>query len=67
MSWQPANATVAWPAGFSTQATANDGYGFVMTGANLTAQSLSSLSAQTVTLSASQATVPTLQIAVVVA
>jgi hypothetical protein len=38
-----------------------------MAGANLTAQSLSSLSAQTVTLSASQATVPTLQIAVVVA
>ena len=67
MSWQPANATVAWPAGFSTQATANDGYGFVMAGANLTTQSLSSLSAQTATLSASQAVVPTLQIAIVVA
>jgi len=65
MSWQPANATVAWPTGYSTQATANDGYGFIMAGANLTAQSLSSLSAQTVTLSAAQATVPTLQIAVV--
>ena len=64
MSWQPANATVSWPAGYSTQATATDGYGYVAAGANLTAQTLSSLGAQTVTLSASQAVLPTLQLAI---
>jgi hypothetical protein len=66
MSWQPANATVTWPTGYAIQATANDGYGFVAAGANLTTQQVSNLSGQTVTLSASQATVPTLQIAVLV-
>ena len=64
MSWQPANATVTWPTGYSLQATANDGYGFVTVGANLTTQSVSSLPAQVATLSASQAVVPTLQLAI---
>ena len=50
--------------GYSLQATANDGYGFVTVGANLTTQSVSSLPAQVATLSASQAVVPTLQLAI---
>ncbi|HZR39500.1 MAG TPA: choice-of-anchor D domain-containing protein [Ktedonobacteraceae bacterium] len=66
MSWQPVNATVNWPAGYTLQATDNDGYSSVMVGANLTAQTASSLGAQTATLSVSQAVVPTLQIAVLV-
>ena len=66
MSWQPTNATVTWPAGYTLQATANDGFGFVTVGANLTSQTVSSLSAQTSTLSASQAVVPTLQLAILV-
>jgi hypothetical protein len=66
MSWQPVNAVVSWPAGYSAQATANDGYSFVAVGANLTPVSVSSLSAEKVTLSVSQAVVPALQIAVLV-
>ena len=66
MSWQPINATVNWPADYTLQATANDGYGFVTVGANLTLQTVTSLSVQTATLSASQAVVPTLQIAIFV-
>ena len=66
MSWQPANATVTWPASYTLQATANDTYSFVAVGANLTSQTASSLSAQTATLSVSQAVVPTLQIAILV-
>jgi hypothetical protein len=66
MSWQPTNASVTWPAGTTLQATANDGYGFVAVGANLSPQTGTSLSAQTILLSASQAVVPTLQIALLV-
>ena len=64
MSWQPIDTTLTWPSGYSAQATANDTYGFVMVGANLTPQTVSSLAAQTVKLSASEAVVPTLQVAV---
>jgi hypothetical protein len=64
MSWQPNNTTVGLPAGYTMQATANDGFGFVMAGANLTPQTVSSLSAQTATLSAAEDVVPTLQIAI---
>lgn len=66
MSWQPTAATVTWPTGYTLQATATDGYGYVAAGANLTAQSAASLSAQTATVSTSQAVVPTLQIALIV-
>jgi hypothetical protein len=66
MSWQPVSATITWPTGYAAQATATDGYGFVAAGANLTTQSVSSLSAQTATFSASQAVIPTLQIALLV-
>jgi Abnormal spindle-like microcephaly-assoc'd, ASPM-SPD-2-Hydin len=64
MSWQPVNATVTWPTGYALQATANDSYSYVTVGANLTSQTVSSLSAQTATLSGSEAVVPTLQIAI---
>jgi hypothetical protein len=66
MSWQPSNATIGWPAGYSTQATSTDTYGYVAVGANLTPASVSSLSGGKVTLSVAQAVVPTLQIAVLV-
>ncbi len=65
-SWQPTNATETWPTGYTLQATANDGYGYVAVGANLTSQNVSSLGAQTVKLSAGQSVVPTLQIAIFV-
>jgi hypothetical protein len=66
MSWQPTTATVTWPAGVTLQATANDGYGFVAVGANLVPKTVAGLGAQNVTLSAAQAVVPTLQIALLV-
>lgn len=66
MSWQSANATVTWPTGYSLQATANDTYSYVTVGANLTPQTVGNLSAQTTTLSVSEAVVPTLQIAILV-
>lgn len=65
-SWQPTSTTVNWPASYALQATANDGYGYVAIGANLTPQTVTSLSAQAATLSASQAIMPTLQIAILV-
>jgi hypothetical protein len=66
MSWQPANAAVTWPTGCVLQATATDTYGYVAVGANLTPQTVSALNAQTVTLSTSQAVIPTLQVAIAV-
>jgi hypothetical protein len=66
MSWQPTTTTVTWPSGYTAQASANDGYGFVAVGANLTNQTASSLGAQAATFSVTEAVVPTLQIAVLV-
>jgi hypothetical protein len=66
MSWQPASATVTWPAGYAAEATATDGYGYVAVGADLSSQQTSSLSAESARLSTSQAVVPALQIAVLV-
>jgi hypothetical protein len=64
MSWQASNATAGWPAGFSLLSSANDGYSWVAVGANLTTQTVSSLAAQTVSLSTPQVAVPTLQVAI---
>lgn len=64
MSWQPASATITWPSGYSLQGMATDTYGFVAVGANLTAQSVSSLPSLTATFSTSQAVIPTLQVAI---
>lgn len=66
MSWQPVSTTLALPTSYTLQATANDSYSYVTAGANLTAQTVSSLSTQTATLSVSEAVVPTLQIAILV-
>jgi Abnormal spindle-like microcephaly-assoc'd, ASPM-SPD-2-Hydin len=66
MSWQPNSTNITWPTGYTTQASATDGYGYVAAGANLAPQSVNSLGAQTATLGTSQAIVPTLQIAVLV-
>jgi hypothetical protein len=63
MSWQPNPATVTWPAGFGLQATANDGFDSVASGANLTPQTATSLAAQTATMSKASDVIPTLQIA----
>lgn len=62
-SWQPTQASITWPAGFSQLATANDGYGFVAVAANLTSASTTGLSAQAAHFSVSQAVIPTIQIA----
>jgi hypothetical protein len=64
MSWQPVRTTVTLPGGYIVQATATDTYGFVMAGASLTPQTVSSLGALTATFSSSEAVVLTLQIAV---
>ena len=66
MSWQPASTAVTWPTGYTAEATATDGYGYVAVGADLASQETGSLSAQSVHLSTSQAVVPALQIAVLV-
>jgi N,N-dimethylformamidase beta subunit-like protein/centrosomal CEP192-like protein/ASPM-SPD-2-Hydin domain-containing protein/HYDIN/CFA65/VesB family protein len=66
VSWNPANTSVTWPTGYAAQATANDGYSFVAAGANLTTQSVSSLSSQTATFSVSEAVIQTLQVALLV-
>jgi hypothetical protein len=63
-SWQPTTTAVTWPAGYSQLATANDGYGFVAVAGSLTTQTTSSLSSETATFSASQAVIPTLQLAI---
>jgi hypothetical protein len=66
MSWQPVAPTVTWPAGYAGQASANDGYSFVSVAAGLAPQLSTSLPGQTVTLSAAEAVIPTLQVAVAV-
>ncbi|MGO8948434.1 MAG: hypothetical protein ACLQUY_12400, partial [Ktedonobacterales bacterium] len=66
MSWQPTSTAITWPAGYAAQATATDGYGYVAIGADLASQQATSLSTESDTLSASQAVVPALQIAVLV-
>jgi hypothetical protein len=66
MSWQPSATSVGWPSGFSQQATANDGFGFVAVGANLAPQSTTSLASRTAALSVAEDIVPTLQLAVAV-
>jgi hypothetical protein len=66
MSWQPNSATVTWPSGYTAQAAANDGYSFLAIGGRLVSQSVTSLGGQTATVSATQALIPALQIAVLV-
>ena len=63
-SWQPAGATLSWPAGFSQLAEADDGYGFVAVGGRLQSQSTSSLPSQTIGYSAPESLIPTLQVAI---
>jgi hypothetical protein len=66
MSWQPTNTSVTWPTGYASQASANDGFGYVSVGAKLAAQTSSSLPALTVTLSPGEVVAPTLQVVILV-